>query len=309
MASCATHGPVVPNALAPGTARREGPCRRYPAWALAWPPTRLHRGPVESEVSELLEPVGGELPAPALGVGKEHPKLHLCPVLQPLYMCSGDRYVAFLGLVLRRGRESLFEGRRRASSVLLGLLLAARTCRMVSAPPLSPAASVVPAVPASVNTDAASSSSTVAFSNSVAAAPSLGRVRRGRLPLGPAQPWTTRSAVMRGTRETARVFPSLGHGDALPEHGLPVAASVGTLAGLPHERGLPKAQLAAPTSAWRQPDRARDPARPVGHWCAASKDSSCQRQLAVPSLWMCSMNSATAVPSGKDMASVLRIWV
>lgn len=50
-------------------------------------------------------------------------------------------------------------------------------------------------------------------------------------------------------------------------------------------------------------------ANPGRHGPTASKGSSCQRQPAVPSSWMCSMNSATGPPPGNVRVSALRIWV
>lgn len=50
-------------------------------------------------------------------------------------------------------------------------------------------------------------------------------------------------------------------------------------------------------------------ANPAFHGFTASKGSSCQRQPAVPSPWMCSMNSATRPPSGNVRLSSLRICV
>lgn len=54
---------------------------------------------------------------------------------------------------------------------------------------------------------------------------------------------------------------------------------------------------------------APETANPARQWFTASKGSSCQRQPAVPSSWMCSMNSATGLPSGNVIVSALRIWV
>lgn len=60
---------------------------------------------------------------------------------------------------------------------------------------------------------------------------------------------------------------------------------------------------AVPTAGFLIPEAANPPR----HWLAVSKGSSCHRQLAVPSSWMYSMNSATVLPSGNVMASALRI--
>lgn len=46
--------------------------------------------PVESDGGQLLELVGGELGASALGVRQEHAEFDLGPVLQSLYVTPGD---------------------------------------------------------------------------------------------------------------------------------------------------------------------------------------------------------------------------